>query len=186
MPSRDSRVKLQPAIPDTDWYPSFMAAGIAASLPHGVAQNWLQQKGSLTRALQRRCHEHFQVKVYAEGFALPRPDEAKALGIPARHTAWVREVQLCGDDVPWVLARTIIPRTTLAGHGRRLCHLGQKPLGSYLFSRPEWQRGPIQPGRCHPQPDGGHHPVFARRSCFASHTGSLLVVEYFLPALLEQ
>lgn len=171
------------AIPHTHWYPSFAAAGISAPLPHDIAHNWLQQKGSLTRALKRRCREHFHVEVHAEGFAQPFPDEARTLGIPPRQTAWVREVQLCGDGQPWVLARTVIPLATLTGQGRRLRHLGQKPLGSYLFSRPEWRRGPIQPGRCYPE--NAHQATFARRSCFFGHGRSLLVVEYFLPALLE-
>ena len=184
MPSRDFRFGQPVPIPETDWYPSFAAAGISTTLPHDIAQNWLQQKGSLTRALKLRCREHFHVEVRAEGFVLPRADEARTLGIPPRQTAWVREVQLCGDGEPWVLARTVIPRATLAGRGRRLRHLGQNPLGSYLFSRPEWRRGPIQPGRCHT--DSAQQPSFARRSCFSSHQHSLLVVEYFLPALLKR
>ncbi|HSP00975.1 MAG TPA: chorismate lyase, partial [Thioalkalivibrio sp.] len=104
------------------------------------------------------------------------------LGIPARQNAWIREVCLNGDDTPWVLARTIIPLATLAGRGRRLCNLGRRPLGAYLFSHPEWQRGPFETGLC--QRTSGLQPLAARRSRFFSGGRSLLVGEYFLPTLL--
>ncbi|OEY65764.1 chorismate--pyruvate lyase family protein [Marinobacter sp. X15-166B] len=184
MPSRVSEGGPGLAIPRTDWYPSFAAAGLHGSLPYEVAHVWLQQTGSLTRALQQRCQQRLQVDVRAEGFALPRPDEARVLKIPPRQTAWIREVQLCGDGEPWVLARTVIPQASLTGSGRRLRHLGQKPLGSYLFSRREWRRGPILPGHCHP--DHAAQPSYARRSCFQTRGHALLVAEYFLPALLKR
>ncbi|WP_152205473.1 chorismate--pyruvate lyase family protein [Marinobacter changyiensis] len=170
-------------IPPTRWYPSLISAALNSPLPRGGARYWLTLEGSLTRALQVRCRERFHVDVLDEGFALPTLEEARTLGIPPRQVAWIREVQLCGDGQPWVMARTIIPRATLAGRGRRLRHLGRKPLGAYLFSRPEWQRGPFQTGLCHPGANG-NQPLVARRSRFYSGGAALLVGEYFLPAVL--
>ncbi|MEX0604599.1 MAG: chorismate lyase [Marinobacter sp.] len=171
------------AIPPTTWYPTLAAAALIRPLPKDRARYWLTLEGSLTRALQLRCRVRFHVDVLHEGFALPTLEEARTLGIPTRQNAWIREVQLCGDDQPWVMARTVIPRHTLAGKGRRLRYLGRKPLGAYLFSRPEWQRGPFQTGLCDCD-ESGDQPMVARRSRFHSGNAALLVGEYFLPAVL--
>ncbi len=105
------------------------------------------------------------------------------LGIPHRQNAWIREVSLCGDNQPWVLARTVIPLRCLEGEGRRLLHLGNRPLGAYLFTSPHWQRGPLETGLCKPVIPG--QPELARRSLFSGHNSSLLVGEYLLPTLSQ-
>lgn len=168
-------------IPSTDWYRSVPAAALRNPNIHGELSHWLTLEGSLTRALQLRCRESFHVDILREGFARPTLEEALTLGIPVRQKAWIREVCLNGDDTPWVLARTIIPLVTLSGRGRRLCNLGRRPLGAYLFSDPRWQRGPFETGLCHRI--NRHQPVAARRSRFFSDHHALLVGEYFLPTL---
>jgi chorismate--pyruvate lyase len=172
-----------PGIPATHWYRSPATAGLANPVIQGKASYWLTLEGSLTRALQLRCQEDFRVEILQEGWALPQREEALTLGIAHRQLAWIREVCLCGDDQPWVLARTVIPQNTLQGHGRRLQHLGNRPLGAWLFSQPEWARGPFETGLCqrqHPE-----QPAAARRSRFSNGQRALLVSEYFLPKLLE-
>ncbi len=166
-------------IPPTDWYQSLSAAGLRNPTVHGPVRYWLQVEGSLTRELQLRCSHSFHVDVTGEGFALPTREEADTLNIPGRQLAWIREVHLCGDGEPWVLARTIIPLATLQGAGRRLRHLGRKPLGAWLFSNPLWQRGPFETGICHTSHEA--QPPVARRSRFYSGDKALLVGEYFLP-----
>lgn len=180
MPSRDCNAI---RIPPTDWYRSFPAAGLKNPAVHGPLGYWLKLEGSLTRALQLKCRESFRVDILQEGFARPTLEEARTLGIPIRQKAWVREVCLNGDDTPWVLARTIIPLATLAGRGRRLRNLGRRPLGAYLFSNPEWQRGPFETGLC--QRSNSTQPLAARRSRFHSGEHLLLVGEYFLPTLAD-
>lgn len=189
MPSRDSDPARVPGsrasiVPPTRWYDSFRQACLQRPKLRGNGSFWLQAEGSLTRHLQLRCRNSFHVEVVNEGFAPPSLEEALTLDIPRRQHAWIREVRLCGDDTPWVLARTIIPLATLEGRGRRLRHLGRKPLGAWLFSHREWSRGPLQAGLC--QPLDADQPRYARRSVFASDNHSLLVGEYFLPALLSQ
>jgi chorismate--pyruvate lyase len=169
------------ATPATDWYRSFSAAALKNPAIHGPLSHWLTLEGSLTRALQLRCRENFHVDILQEGFARPTVEEAHTLGIPVRQNAWIREVCLNGDNTPWVLARTIIPLATLSGRGRRLRNLGRRPLGAYLFSNPQWQRGPFEIGLCHRA--NRHQPMAARRSRFFSGHHSLLVGEYFLPTL---
>ncbi len=169
------------ATPATDWYRSFSAAALKNPAIHGPLSHWLTLEGSLTRALQLRCREHFHVDILQEGFARPTVEEAHTLGIPVRQNAWIREVCLNGDNTPWVLARTIIPLATLSGRGRRLRNLGRRPLGAYLFSNPQWQRGPFETGLCCRV--NNDQPVAARRSRFFNGHHSLLVGEYFLPTL---
>ncbi|WP_404365373.1 chorismate--pyruvate lyase family protein [Marinobacter sp.] len=186
MPSRDSSPVFSGGsqqVPPTRWYPTLPAAGLQSRLVRGSGAFWLSLEGSLTRALQMRCRQQFHVDVLSESFTMPSVEEALTLGLPLRQRAWIREVQLCGDGEPWVMARTVIPRQTLTGKGRRLRHLGRKPLGAWLFSRPEWRRGAFQTGIC--QRTTKHdQPRIARRSRFYSGKRHLLVGEYFLPALL--
>lgn len=173
-------------IPPTDWYRSLAAAGLRNPVVHGPARQWLQVQGSFTQALQKQCASSFHVEVQREGFAAPTLEEARRLGIPLRQQAWIREVRLCGDGKPWVLARTVIPLACLTGEGRRLIHLGSKPLGAYLFSSRGWQRGPLETGLCnhrsHCLPKTGM-PEIARRSLFRNKKSALLVGEYLLPVL---
>lgn len=189
MPSRDCKPPVSnrntgSIVPAVRWYRSFRQARLNRPDLQGTAAFWLQAEGSLTRHLQLRCRQRFHVEVANEGFSLPTRDEALTLGIPHRQRAWIREVRLCGDDTPWVLARTIIPLDTLNGRGRRLRHLGRVPLGAWLFSHREWSRGPLQTGLC--SQDRSDQPHCARRSIFTSHDHRLLVGEYFLPELLAQ
>ena len=172
----------QPHIPDTRWYPGLRSAAIGRALP-SADRAWLIREGSLTRHLQALCRADLSVSVLHEGFGLPGREECRRLGIPQRQHAWIREVALIGDGEPWVLARTVIPRATLLGAGRRLRHLGRKPLGAYLFSSSYWHRGSFEIGICRANP--GNIRV-ARRSRFCHRDGSCLIVgEYFLPALLN-
>ncbi|ODM33160.1 chorismate--pyruvate lyase [Marinobacter adhaerens] len=184
MLSRDSDIDSRLTIPPTDWYQSLTAAGLRNPKVHGPARYWLQVEGSFTRALQKQCSCSFHVEVRREGFATPTQEEARHLGIPHRQFAWIREVSLCGDNQPWVLARTVIPLNCLEGEGRRLLHLGNRPLGAYLFTSPHWQRGPLETGLCNPALPG--QPELARRSLFSGHNSSLLVGEYLLPALFQR
>ncbi|TBW58802.1 chorismate lyase [Marinobacter halodurans] len=190
MPSRDSDISARPSgamalprVPTARWYPGVAAAQLIRPQPIGDALYWLELEGSLTRALQLRCRERFHVEVLREGYARPTLEEARTLHIPSRQLAWIREVQLCGDGQPWVMARTVIPLATLRGRGRRLRHLGGRPLGAFLFSQRRWQRGPFQIGLTR-QPAPGQ-PAVGRRSRFHRGSDALLVGEYFLPRLLQ-
>ena len=183
MPLKDCDQPPELSIPPTFWYRSLAAAGLYCPEVHGPARYWLTVEGSFTRALQQKCQERFHVEILREGFSPPTPEEAKRLNLAPRQLAWVREVRLCGDGRPWVLARTVIPQNCLHGHGRRLRNLGNKPLGAYLFSSPEWQRGPLETGLCKVRSSG--HPRLARRSLFHRGSCALLVGEYLLPRLYQ-
>lgn len=105
--------------------------------------------------------------------------------------ALIRQVQLLCAGQPWVFARTVIPVRTLSGRGRRLAHLGNRPLGAMLFADSRVQRGRLQVARLTPGnavfasavnglmkvPDD----IWGRRSVFHYAGRPLLVSEIFLP-----
>ena len=82
----------------------------------------------------------------------------------ATQMMWSRRVLLCGHGRPWVAAHSLIPCSSVQGSLRQLVRLRDRPLGGFLFRHPHW----------------------GRRSVFHLQGKSLLVAEFFLPALIEQ
>jgi chorismate--pyruvate lyase len=158
-----------------------------------AVRSWLLEAGSLTDRLRMSCKGCFSVRVLDEGWQRPRVDEADALGMRFAALGWVREVQLLCDGEPQVFARTIVPRKTLSGAQRQLAHLGNRPLGAYLFADPSMRRSPVElacirPGQAmFAEATAGLHrkPLFiwGRRSVFRVSGKPLLVTEVFLPAV---
>ena len=155
---------------------------------------WLGDEGSLTARLKQRCGDHFSVRVLDEDWQRPEPSESRLLGAPVNQKALLRQVHLlCGDEL-CVYARSVIPLGTLQGKHRRLQHLGDKPLGEYLFTQPNLKRERIEWSRLMPDsplyrnalPEGGSgQPIWGRRSLFLIDRKPLLVAEFFLPVLFE-
>ncbi|TVU92349.1 chorismate lyase [Vreelandella titanicae] len=153
---------------------------------------WVASTDSLTaRLMAAGGDKPFRVRLLRQGVGWPRQDEAQALGIGAKRYAWLREVALCLDETPWVVARSVAPLTQVKG--QRLESLGERSLGSWLFRQPGLVRGPLEVTT--------HSPQFAsvngiregcawgRRSVFyhgCKHGSlSLLVQEYFLTAMAD-
>ncbi len=148
--------------------------------------SWLLDGSSLTRRLRQACDGRFGVRVLNQGWAVPMACETRALRLPQRRRAMVREVLLLCNETPWVFARTIIPKHTLGGPGGRLAFLGSRPLGEVLFSDPRAQRGPLEVGRATPAVLGvesAEPSVWGRRSIFQLSGRPLLVSEYFIGEL---
>lgn len=142
---------------------------------------WLQDRSSLTRRLTRAAGGEFAVRVLAQRWSTPSADEARALGIPPRQLALIREVELLGrNGTPWVYARSVLPASTLTGRERRLRLLGNRSLGSLMFSDPSLSRSPLLTSSLQDE-DGCRY--WARRSVFRLHNKPLLVCEVFLPAM---
>ena len=144
-------------------------------------RTWLLDKDSLTQRLKDLEPNGFSVQLGFTGFGRASLSEAKALGINPREQVYVREVALCLNGTPVVMARSIIPRSTLTGPERQLLHLKNKPLGEFLFSHKHMRRGAIE---CK-QGAINDQPAWARRSIFYVNSKPLLVSECFLPALLD-
>ena len=142
-------------------------------------RRWLLDEGSLTARLVALAQGRFRVRLLAQRWARPAPEEARRLGLRPGRFALIREVALLGNGETWVRARSVLPATSLTGPGRRLRKLGNRSLGGLLFRDPTLVRGPIEISRIR-QPEGR---VYARRSHLVYHGKPLLVAECFLPAL---
>ncbi len=156
-------------------------------------QQWLLDDSSLTRRLQQNCPGRFRVEVLNQGWERPLLSEARALKIRPERRVLVRQVHLLCDDTPWVFARTVIPVTSLRGRQRRLRHLGNRPLGAFLFADPHMRRAPLEIVSI----DAGQrlyhraiahsrhqdNTIWGRRSVFYLEERPLLVSEIFLPDL---
>lgn len=154
---------------------------------------WLLDSGSLTQRLIAACPGQFAVRLVGQQRTRPLREEAAALELAAGVQALVRQVQLHCDTRPWVLARTVIPLTTLTGPRRRLMRLGNRSLGALLFSDPTMSRDPVEVTHLtagmplhaaitasmpYPPPE-----LWGRRSVFRLNGRPLLVSEFFLSAI---
>jgi chorismate lyase len=163
-----------------------------ASLP-AYLRPWLLDTGSLTERLVAACRGNFRVQVFRQRHARPMLNEARVLGLKTSETALIREVLLHCNDVPWVYARTIIPRQTLTGRERKLAHLRSRSLGAVLFADPSVERGEIELAALTPQDrlyafaaracDELPPALWGRRALFRLNGKRLLVNEIFLPPL---
>lgn len=123
-------------------------------------QEWLFYPASLTEKLKQHCRQ-FRVEVLAESWI-------------ENHTIWRREVCLYGDDVPWIFAQTDVPADTVAQVAQPLPHLGDQPVGLWLFPQNpvrqtlEWAQD-FESG------------CYARRSTLLLRDYPLQITELFLP-----
>lgn len=155
---------------------------------------WLRDEGSLTRRIQQRC-DSFTVRPVRSGLARVAYDEAALLGIPPDHFAFSREVFLYADGKPVVFAHSACAREHLRSAWGAIRGLGNRSLGTLLFTHPLVARHPL-----HYKVLRSHHPLFAstaavlgdapqrlwaRRSLFHLHDAPLLVTEVFLPEILK-
>lgn len=173
------------------WYPA-----LSSISPR--ARDWLQNRGSLTRHIQQRC-SNFRVKPVFQSLATACGDELAVMGLRRNELALVREVYLYCGDSPVVFAHSVVARKDLRGAWRGLSGLGNRSLGTVLFTNPVVKRTPLRFKKL-----TAAHPLFrraclglqasavavpaslwARRSLFTLHGQSILVTEVFLPAILD-
>jgi len=174
---------------EPNWLPA--RRGKQANIPSPV-RSWLYERASLTQRLRNTCGHAFQVRLLQQCRAKPFQGEAKTLRIRNGQYALIREVLLQCDRQPLILARTIIPHRTLRGAHRRLSSLGTRPLGEVIFSYPRLQRLKLEVTHVRSQDwntesmaelasDAG---VWGRRTVYSLSGRTLLVCEFFLPAVL--
>lgn len=155
---------------------------------------WLRDHGSLTRRIQHHCNQ-FSVQPLRSGLARVAYDEAALLGFPHDRFAFSREVFLFADGRPVVFAHSTCSHEHLNGSWRAMRGLGNRSLGTLLFTHPLVIRHPL-----HFKSLQSHHPLYksaatalghkperlwARRSLFTLHNAPLLVTEVFLPEILN-
>lgn len=142
--------------------------------PIAPATRPMRQPGSLTARLA--LDGAVTVELRFSGWQIARPDEAAALGLPLRgRRIYVREVCVCRDGGPAVLARSLTTIEGIHGPWRGLRTLGRQPLAALLWTDPRIRRGPFDFTRL---PLGVKPP--ARRSCFWLDGQPLVVMEAFV------
>ncbi|SFH13546.1 chorismate lyase [Nitrosospira sp. Nsp14] len=169
------------------WYP-------APSAVSPRARGWLQNRGSLTQLIQQHC-SNFRVKQMFQSLDKACGDELAVMNLRRNELALVREVYLYCGNTPVVFAHSVVARKDLRGAWRGLSGLGNRSLGTVLFTNPVIRRTPLKFKKLTPA-----HPLFhracqklkvkpsglwARRSLFSLRGQSILVTEVFLPSILE-
>ena len=174
------------------------AAHLRASHCSALEMAWLQYSGSLTDALEKLTHHQAQWILSQESYNIPRQDEGRALKLPPRSIAYIREGGWSNQGILWIATRAVIPLTTLNEPGSPLKNLGTIPMGKILFTLPQMKRHPFEFQAITAQhPDYSHHSahlsleaketrLWARRSLFSLDKALLLVSETFLPAFFAQ
>lgn len=169
------------------WYPTLVSDSFQY-------RRWLQDRGSLTRRIQMRC-DNFRVQPVFQALAMVHDDEREFIGVRPGELALVREVYLYCGESPVVFAHSVVARKDLRGAWRGLNGLGNKSLGTVLFTNPKIKRTPL----VFKKVSAGHSlfeqacrrlpsipsSLWARRSLFTLHGQSILVTEVFLPAILD-
>jgi chorismate--pyruvate lyase len=156
-------------------------------------KDWLTRGGSLTAHL--RTLGHVEVRVTREAVDMPWSDECVALGLAPRERAWVREIVLAVDGVPFVAAHSATPLAASHGVWQAMRRLRTRPLAELLYSDSGVARSALVSRRVsarHPlyalaayetAADAVPHAFVARRSVFERAGAPLLVTECMLPAL---
>ena len=157
-------------------------------------REWLFDHGSLTRRLLAASNGNLRVQMIGQSWRFPTASERRAIAMPPRVLALVREVLLVCDDRPWVFARSVIPRAMLKAARGRLARPAQRPLGETLFAIPGMRRASMQIRRPASDPHTlarctralGVRPegAWQRTSVFRWRGQPLLVNEIFLEAML--
>ncbi|MFC3393037.1 chorismate--pyruvate lyase family protein [Aidingimonas halophila] len=144
---------------------------------------WVASRDSLTsRLIEAAGDRDFRVRLIDQRLGRPRLDEARALALDPRQQAWLREVALCIDERPWVVARSVAPMNRL--QGQRLAQLGERSLGSWLFRQPDLQRSRIEVTH-RPAPFFPEQGPWGRRSVFQHGRFKVLVQEFFLDRMAD-
>ena len=169
------------------WYPANRRQ--RARVP-ATMRAWVLAPGSLTGHVRARCPAGFHLRVLRQRKAVPRADEARALGLMPGRQALLREVALCCHAEVLVVARTVIPLASLRGRQRRLAALGRRPLGALLFADRSARRGRYELACLTLAQAGIADPpsarrVWGRRAVYHLGGVPLLVSEFFLPGLLD-
>lgn len=135
-----------------------------------IVVDWLLDNRSLTAKLRDK-YTDFNVKVVSQQINQPYPCEL-ALIDSYTDKFIIREVELIGNNMAVVFARSIIP---VSSDTEELLAIGSKPLGEILFNDSRIIRGPLEVGK--------HNNSWARRSTFQIKNTKLLVSEIFLEQL---
>jgi chorismate lyase len=165
---------------------------IHQTIPEEI-KTWIYESGSLTQRLRLEYGSGVCVSILRQGWHLPFINECSILGIRRGHHAMIREVVLHVDNMPLILARSVIPVATIKIAQRNLSHIGNRPLGEIIFSYPNLHRLSLEIAA--PKSINWSIPsknrfnleqsIWGRRTEYAIPTETMLVSEFFLPTLFK-
>ena len=160
-------------------------------------QPWLSDTGSLTQKIEKAIGQKLVVKVLRDRPQSLYQDEYPSFRNRIEHCR-VREVLLCVNETPLVIARSIIPTLSSSGSNHSILRLGTRPLGAVLFSKTRMhskarpQRDIARIDRSSPLWRGFNKTgialpssLWSRRTLYRLKGHPILVNEVFLPALLK-
>ena len=127
-------------------------------------RSWLSEPGSLTRRLQAQCAD-FRVRLLTQG--RQRQSTLSAAG-SRRAQVPVRDVLLLCAGEPVIFAHTELSTVTRGRLTHWLRGLGDRSLGTLLFSYPGFVRGRIEYCRL-----DARQPLFRRAAGFAEVPATL-------------
>ncbi len=161
-------------------------------IPDAVA-SWIYEADSITQRLRNYYGARVRVQVIKNHWQRAFISENNLLKHSPNKYTLTREVLLYADDIPLVLARTIIPQKTVRSAQHNLSHLGSRPLGEVIFSYPKLERLALEITKipCHlwhpavRQQAQIEQALWGRRTIYAINHHPLLVSEFFLPAILN-
>ena len=127
-----------------------------------------------THSTTDRFGRWFHVERIKEQYQRLTLADSRWMKMPCHHLAWVRETNLYGcEEQAWVKAKSIFPILSLQKKARLFQHIGNKPIGWFLFQRtnPACERRVIH-----------LEEGWTRQSCYTWHGCKFIVQETFLPA----
>jgi chorismate--pyruvate lyase len=169
---------------------------VNAVRPSPVMANWLTHRASLTARLVARSQQ-FRVQRLHQGLSICLNDEFAEIGLKRQEKVVEREVLLRCNERSVVYAHTVVPMSANATQWPLFAALGNKSLGTTLFSDPLVERGQLSYAKLrHTHPlmrrivalkilDEPVNYLYARRSVFRRKGGCLLVTEVFLPEIRQ-
>jgi chorismate--pyruvate lyase len=155
--------------------------------PPAEFTDWLFDANSLTARLQSRYPQNLRLEVIGQRWERATINEARQLDIGPKQLCLERRIVFKVAQHEVVVARTMMPRTSLQGRLRRLTQLGTRPLGAALFADPSTRRIQLEVAwipPAHPLFPDLKYPAWGRRSLFQIADKPILVYEVFLPQLL--
>jgi len=160
-------------------------------------QPWLSDTGSLTQRIEKVTGQKLQVQVLRDCPQTLNSDESRYFHFQIRRCR-VREVMLCANNIPLVMAHSVIPTLSSSGSNHSVLRLGSKPLGAVLFAKTRMHSKAKPPRdiarldkgsslwkKCSKHNVGLSSPLWARRTLYRLKGHPILVNEIFLPALLN-
>ncbi|MEQ3640486.1 MAG: chorismate lyase [Alteromonas sp.] len=166
-----------------------------ANIPEPTLKDWLLDTGSLTERVQSACGE-FSLQLLGQQALEPHSTELALLQANGQTAYQIREIVLCGDEQPWVFARSVIPQAIIEAE---LSNLGSEPLGKRLFNDKRFVRSEFQVCTLPYEQFSQHlaeqsnsqssaqlkndtkQKLWGRRSVFTFESHHLIVAEVFLP-----